>query len=63
MINLKTFIDRVSAAERRGGRDIVLTLEESRGLRDEIAKLLVELHHAAMPSQPEIKVVLKSNNW
>lgn len=42
MINIKKFIDKVSTIDARSSRDVVLTLNEARMLRDEIAKLLVD---------------------
>jgi hypothetical protein len=44
MINIKNFIDKVSAVEGKGKRDIVLPLEEARALKDELSKLLLDLH-------------------
>lgn len=40
MIQIKRFIDKVSAMESKTGSNVVLTIEESRMLRDEVAKLL-----------------------
>lgn len=42
MINIKRFIDRVASVDSRQGRDVVIPLAEARGLRDELAKLLVD---------------------
>jgi hypothetical protein len=39
---LKRFIDRVSLMDSRNSRDLVLSADEARKLRDEIAKLLVD---------------------
>lgn len=43
MIHITNFIDRVSLVESRKSKDLVMPVSEARGLRDEIAKLLVEL--------------------
>ncbi len=40
MILIKRFIDKVSAMESRTGSSVVLSMDEARMLRDEIAKLL-----------------------
>jgi hypothetical protein len=40
MIQIKRFIDKVSAMESRVGSTVVLTMEEARILRDEVAKLV-----------------------
>lgn len=42
MINIKRFIDKVSAMDARSGRDIILSAGEARQLRDEIFKLLID---------------------
>ena len=42
MIHIKRFIDRVASIESRQGKDVVIPLSDARGLRDEIAKLLVD---------------------
>lgn len=44
MIHVKKFIDRVSLMESKRNKDLVLPMDEARGLRDELAKLLTELH-------------------
>jgi hypothetical protein len=42
MIHIKRFIDRVASIEGRQGKDVVIPLSDARGLRDELAKLLVD---------------------
>lgn len=42
MINIKHFIDRVSAMDKNPGKSLVLPAEEARQLRDEIVKLLAD---------------------
>lgn len=42
MIQIKKFIDRVSAMEGRQGKDVVIPLTEARMLRDELAKLIID---------------------
>lgn len=44
MIHIKRFIEKVSLVETRQGKDIILPMSDARGLRDELAKLLVDLH-------------------
>lgn len=44
MVNIKKFIDKVSKSEGKQQKDLVLPIAEARGLRDEIAKLLLELN-------------------
>lgn len=42
MINIKRFIDKVSAMDARSSKDLILSAGEARLLRDEIAKLLAD---------------------
>lgn len=42
MIHIKRFIDKVSIMESKQGKDVIIPIIEARGLRDEIAKLLVD---------------------
>lgn len=43
MNQIKKFIDKVSASESKRSQTVILTLEEARFLRDELAKLLLDL--------------------
>jgi hypothetical protein len=42
MVNIKKFIDRVSAMDSNPGKNLVLPTQEARALRDEIVKLLAD---------------------
>ena len=42
MIHIKKFIDTVSYLESRQGKDLVMSANDARMLRDEIAKLLAD---------------------
>jgi len=44
MIQIKRFIDRVATIESRQGRDVIIPLSDARILRDELAKLLIDIH-------------------
>jgi hypothetical protein len=44
MIHIKKFLDIVSHLDSRKAKDLVLPMQDARGLRDEIAKLLTDLH-------------------
>lgn len=46
MIYIKRFMDKMTVVESRQNKDVVLPIDEARGLRDEVAKLLAELHEA-----------------
>ena len=43
-MHIKRFIDKVSAMESKQNKDIVIPMIDARGLRDDIAKLLADLH-------------------
>jgi hypothetical protein len=45
MIQIKNFIEKISYLESRKIKDCVIPIDEARGLRDEIAKLLVDLNN------------------
>lgn len=63
MINIKKYIDRVAVVEQRGGRDIVLSIDDARQLRDEIAKLLLDLRSAMAKSGDELTVEFVGGKW
>ena len=44
MIHINKFIDKVSVNESKQRKDVVLNIEDARGLRDEISKLLGVLY-------------------
>jgi hypothetical protein len=44
MINIKKFIDKVSMIESRNGKEVVIPINEARYLKDELSKLLLDLH-------------------
>jgi hypothetical protein len=44
MIHIKRFIDKISVMETKQNKDVVISMQEARGLRDDIAKLLADLH-------------------
>jgi hypothetical protein len=54
MINIKRFIDRVAGVDSRQGKDVVIPLSEARGLRDELAKLLIDRYDEIKNTPEEI---------
>lgn len=44
MIYIKKFIDKVSLMESKQNKELVISTVDARGLRDEISKLLSDLH-------------------
>lgn len=60
MIQIKRFIDKVSIVEGKQQKDFVMTIGDARGLRDELAKLLADLHLTTKsPPEPIIKIDMK----
>jgi hypothetical protein len=54
MIQIKRFIDRVATIESRQGRDVIIPLSDARILRDELAKLLIDMHGTKKNSPEEV---------
>lgn len=63
MNGITKFIDRVSVAEQRGGRDLVLSIDDARLLRDEIAKLLLEFRILSARSNQENTLEFVGGKW
>lgn len=43
MIHIKKFVEKISIQETKKSKDVIIPLEEARGLRDEICKVLADL--------------------
>jgi hypothetical protein len=43
MIHVKNFIEKVSLLESKRTKDLVMPMTDARGLRDEIASILIDL--------------------
>lgn len=54
MVHVKRFLDKVSVQESKKSKDVVLPIDEARGLRDEIAKLLSDLYEESSEKQEEV---------
>lgn len=54
MIHIKRFIDKVSAVDGRQGKDVILSISDARGLRDELAKLLAEQLESSQNNNNEV---------
>ena len=44
MLHIKDFINKMSVMESKQNSTVVLTIDQGRGLRDDIANLLADLH-------------------
>ena len=67
MIHIKRFIDKVSVLESRQSKDLIIPISEARGLRDELAKLLADLHTSQTTKkdaeEPVIQLELKGGTF
>ena len=64
MIQIKSFIEKVSYLEGKRAKDIVLNLNDARLLRDEIATLLNDLYEYQKQNKNEvIEVQLKGGTF
>jgi hypothetical protein len=57
MIHIKRFFDRVSLMESKKSKDFVLPMSEARVLRDEIAKLLADLHQLSAEDKDKEEII------
>ena len=57
MVNIKLFFDKVSKLEGKKTKDLVLAMSDTKLLRDEIAKLLIDLNEAQKSNKAEEEVV------
>ena len=64
MIHINRFVDKVSLVEGKK-KDLILPLDDARGLRDEIVKLLSELHNLKSKEKKEevIKVQITGGGF
>jgi hypothetical protein len=44
MLHIKKFMDKMSVVESKMNKDVVLSIVDARGLRDDIIRLLADLH-------------------
>jgi hypothetical protein len=44
MLHIKKFMDKMSVVESKMNKDLVLSIVDARGLRDDISRLLADLH-------------------
>jgi hypothetical protein len=62
MNQIKKFIDKITVIEGRQAREVILTLNDAKELRDEITKILLD--NREYNKEPEtIKVVMQGGKW
>ncbi len=57
MVNIKLFFDKVSKLESKKTKDLVLAMSDAKLLRDEIAKLLLDLNEMQKSSKNKEEVI------
>jgi len=66
MVHIKKFLDKITHLESTKTKDVVMTLNDARGLRDEIAKLLSDyyaLSESVNKKEEVIKVEIKGSGF
>ena len=65
MLQIKNFIDSVSLMDNRQRRELILSSEDARALRDEISKIMAELLELRTTSSIDqtIEVDLSGGKW
>lgn len=64
MIYIKRYIDKLAVADNKKSKDIVLPIDEARGLRDEIAAMLSDLYNQQKNKPEEVfDVQIKGGNF
>jgi thymidine kinase len=64
MSQIKKFIDRVTLADSKKQTTVVMPIDEARFLRDEVSKLLLDLHTSEKEKpEPTIEVVMSGGKF
>jgi len=61
MSQIKKFMDRISLAEARSSKDVSMTLNDAKLLRDEIMTMLLD--KKSSNKEEVIEVVVRGNKW
>ena len=57
MLHIKKFMDKMSVVESKMNKDVVLPIVDARGLRDDIARLLADLHELSSSNDNKNEVL------
>jgi len=57
MIHIRKFLDKMRLMESKKNKDIVIPIDEARGLRDDISKLLADLHELNSKDKSKEEVI------
>jgi len=61
MIFIKRFLDKISTYDGKNSKDVILPLNDARGLRDDIAKLLLDYSNAQKTEQKDEVIKININ--
>lgn len=56
-MHINRFLDKMAVVESKQNKDVVLPISDARGLRDDIARLLAQLHELnikTVSNEPEV---------
>lgn len=66
-MHINRFLDKMAVVESKQNKDVVLPISDARGLRDDIARLLAQLHELntnTVSIEPEvIQVEIKGGSF
>lgn len=63
MIFIKRFLDKMTAYEGKQSKDIIIPLNDARGLRDDIAKLLLDLNEKKSNNEEIVKININGGSF
>ncbi len=63
MLYIRKFIEKATITESRSKKDMVLSVEEVRGLKDDIMNLLADLYEKKSTPSPEVTVEIKGRSF
>lgn len=57
MIHIKQFLERVSLQESKNNKTVVMNLDDARGLRDEIGKLMADFYNLSQTDKSKDEII------
>lgn len=65
MLHIKKFMDKMSVVESKMNKDVVLPIVDARGLRDDITRLLADLHELSTNTEKKevIDIQIKGGSF
>ena len=53
-VHINRFVDKLAGAEARNSKDLILTIQEAKGLHQDITRLLLALDRYQVPPQSKV---------